>query len=109
MAELLPQVQPSAPDFVDSLLRAFRGAGSEGPPAAPQAPSRAASPIAEPLSERELEVLRLLADGQSNAEIARALVVTVGTAKWHVHHLLGKLGAANRTQAVARARELNLL
>lgn len=64
---------------------------------------------AEPLSERELEVLRLLADGHSNQEIARRLVVTEGTAKWHVHNVLAKLGAASRTQAAALARQLGLL
>ena len=63
----------------------------------------------EPLTEREREVLRLVAAGYSNREMADRLYVTEGTIKTHVHNLLAKLGAASRTQAVARARELGLL
>jgi ATP/maltotriose-dependent transcriptional regulator MalT len=63
----------------------------------------------EPLSARELEVLRLLADGLSNQEIAARLFVTVGTVKTHVHNVCGKLGAPTRGRAVAAARELGLL
>ena len=65
--------------------------------------------IVEPLTARELEVLSMLAAGSSNTAIAGQLVVTLDTVKKHVTHLLGKLGAANRTQAVARARELGLI
>ena len=65
--------------------------------------------LIEPLSERELEVLRLVADGLSNSEIAERLFLAVGTVKTHVHNIYGKLGAPSRTQAIARARELNLL
>ena len=67
------------------------------------------SGIVDPLTSRELEVLEMVAAGQSNQAIARELVVTLDTVKKHVGHVLGKLGAANRTEAVARARELNLL
>jgi LuxR family maltose regulon positive regulatory protein len=62
-----------------------------------------------PLSGRELEVLQLVAAGRSNREIAEELVVTLETVKKHLSHILDKLGAANRTQAVARARQLGLL
>jgi LuxR family maltose regulon positive regulatory protein len=65
--------------------------------------------LVEPLSEGEAEVLRLLAVGRQNQEIAEELVVTLSTVKKHVTHILEKLGAANRTQATARARELGLL
>ena len=65
--------------------------------------------MVDPLTSRELEVLRMLAAGQPNRAIARELVVSLDTVKKHVGHLLGKLGAANRTQAVARARELGLI
>jgi DNA-binding NarL/FixJ family response regulator len=66
-------------------------------------------PPEELLSERELEVLALLASGRTNAEIARDLFVAVGTVKSHVNNIYRKLGAANRAEAAARARELNLL
>jgi ATP/maltotriose-dependent transcriptional regulator MalT len=61
------------------------------------------------LSERETEVLELVAAGRSNAEIARELYLSVGTVKAHVHHIFGKLLVRSRSQAVARARELRLL
>jgi LuxR family maltose regulon positive regulatory protein len=67
------------------------------------------SPLLDPLSEREQEVLRLLAQGASNQEIAEQLVVTSATVKFHVSNILSKLQARNRTQAVARARSLGLL
>ena len=72
---------------------------------------RATAPqgIVEPLTSRELEVLEMLAAGRSNQAIARELVVTLDTVKKHVSHVLGKLGAANRTEAVARARQLDLI
>lgn len=69
----------------------------------------AQQPLIEPLTERELEVLRLLADGLSNQEIARQLIVALGTAKTHTASLYRKLDVISRTQAVARARELGLL
>jgi LuxR family maltose regulon positive regulatory protein len=68
-----------------------------------------AAGLVEPLTPRELEVLRLVALGRSNAAIAAELFVTVGTVKSHVHAVSGKLGAANRVEAVARARELGIL
>jgi LuxR family transcriptional regulator, maltose regulon positive regulatory protein len=65
--------------------------------------------LVEPLTKRELEVLALLATGRSNQQIADELVVALDTVKKHVSRVLDKLGATNRTQAVARARELELL
>ncbi|MFY9670059.1 MAG: LuxR C-terminal-related transcriptional regulator [Trebonia sp.] len=65
--------------------------------------------LVEQLTSRELEVLEMLAAGKSNQAIANQLVVTLDTVKKHVSHVLGKLGAANRTEAVARARELSLI
>ena len=56
-----------------------------------------------------MEVLRLMAAGRSNREIAAELVVAMGTVKAHLHNVYGKLGVRNRTQAAARARELGLL
>ena len=66
-------------------------------------------PLLEPLSERELELLRLIADGLSNQEIAQKLIIAVGTVKAHTASIYGKLDVHSRTQAVARARELKLL
>jgi LuxR family maltose regulon positive regulatory protein len=65
--------------------------------------------LAEPLSERELEVLRLLATGLSNKEIAQTLFVAVGTVKQHLKSIYGKLQVHNRTEATSRARDLSLL
>lgn len=65
--------------------------------------------LAEPLSERELAVLRLISEGLSNQEIAEQLVVALSTVKTHINNIYSKLGVANRTQALARARELQLL
>ena len=87
--------------YLARLQRAF----AAGPPAPDPVPSG----IIEPLTRRELEVLRMVAAGRSNQAIARELVVTLDTVKKHVGHVLGKLGAANRTEAVARARELSLI
>jgi LuxR family maltose regulon positive regulatory protein len=67
------------------------------------------SPLVEPLSERELEVLQHLADGLSNREIAAKLVLAVTTVKKHASNIYGKLGVRSRTEAVARARDLGLL
>ena len=66
-------------------------------------------PLAEPLSARERDVLRLLAEGRSNKEIAADLGIAEGTVKNHMSNVLGKLGVLDRTQAALRARELELI
>jgi LuxR family maltose regulon positive regulatory protein len=95
----------------DHLRRLRAASGPAGTPRTP--PGRAATVtvpgMVEPLTERELDVLVLLAAGTSNRQIADELVVAVETVKKHVSHILDKLDAANRTQAVARARQLGLL
>jgi DNA-binding NarL/FixJ family response regulator len=73
------------------------------------APRARPQPLVVPLSDRELDVLRLLADGRSNREIATALFLAEGTVKNHVTNVLAKLGARDRTQAALRARALDLL
>ena len=94
------------PDYLAGLLRACGQAGA----APPSRRAAVAIPgMAEPLTDREAEVLRLLAAGRSNQRIAHELVVALDTVKKHVTHVLGKLGAANRTEAVARARQLGLI
>jgi len=93
------------PGYLAALLRACVQTG-----ASPNRRAAAAPPgLVEPLTDRELEVLRLLAAGRSNQRIARDLVVALDTVKKHVTHILGKLGAANRTEAAARARQLGLI
>jgi DNA-binding NarL/FixJ family response regulator len=75
----------------------------------PLAPRAAVQPLAEPLSERELEVLRRVAQGESNKEIAAALYLAEGTVKNHLTNILGKLGVTDRTQAALRGKELGLI
>lgn len=65
--------------------------------------------LVAPLSERELEVLRLLAAGMSNQEIAEELVLTIHTVKWHTRSLYGKLNVRNRAEALIRGTELGLI
>lgn len=72
-------------------------------------PPSTSSPLLEPLSERELEILRHLAQGASNREIANTLYITEGTVKNHITNILGKLGVRDRTQAALKAREMGLI
>ncbi len=84
------------PDYVAYLLeRAAHGDHTQHP--------------ADTLTEREIEVLKHIAKGSSNQDIAAALVVSLGTVKSHINHIMDKLGAQNRTEAVAKARGLNIL
>ncbi len=98
MLALLHQVAPRS-DYAHQLLAASGTAEA--------APDQ--SGLIEPLSDRELAVLRLIADGLSNAEIAAQLVVAASTIKTHINNLYSKLNVRSRTQAVARARELHLI
>ncbi|NTU65800.1 MAG: response regulator transcription factor, partial [Chloroflexi bacterium] len=97
-----------APDYVAKLLSAFEPTADERPVSS-VSPIGTPTSLVEPLSERELEVLRLMAAGLSNHEIADKLIISVGTVKSHVHSVLGKLDARDRTQAVLKAQELKLL
>ena len=65
--------------------------------------------LVEPLSDRELELLHLMAAGLSNQEIAEKLIITLGTVKSHANHIFGKLGVQGRVKAINRARELALI
>jgi LuxR family transcriptional regulator, maltose regulon positive regulatory protein len=99
---------PLARAHLDRLIHAFNRQGL--PILGRPRPGGAVAPgLVEPLSPRELEVLELLADGRSNQAVAEELVISLDTVKRHVSHVLDKLGAANRTQAVTRARDLGLL
>jgi LuxR family maltose regulon positive regulatory protein len=98
MKDLLRQAIES--DYVERLLEEFADLDET---------STITHGIVEPLSARELEVLKLLAGGLSNHEIGNELFVTTNTVKWHLKNIFAKLGVHNRTQAVDRARELGLL
>ena len=92
------------------LARLQRALGAQDiVPEAGRGGATAVPGLVEQLTSRELQVLEMLAAGRSNQAIASQLVVTLDTVKKHVSHVLGKLGAANRTEAVARARELSLI
>ncbi len=111
MRELLNQalVQVDANDqrlvsYIQRLLGAFPVKILPVP-----APVGLAAALVEPLSERELEVLRLIAEGNSNRDIAERLIVSIGTVKKHLNNIFGKLNVQSRTQAVAKARSLRLL
>jgi LuxR family maltose regulon positive regulatory protein len=97
--------QGITPEYVGRLLTALgeREAGSSTPSGS------CSLLLAEPLSKRELEVLRLLAAGLANAEIAAEFFISVGTVKRHLSNLYSKLGVTSRTSAVARAHDLGLL
>jgi DNA-binding NarL/FixJ family response regulator len=109
----------SSARLVEAVLAAARGESVLQPSVAAKLVARFArmpddaeprpQPLVVPLSDRELEVVRLLAGGRSNREIAAALHLAEGTVKNHVTNVLGKLGARDRTQAALRARALGLL
>jgi LuxR family maltose regulon positive regulatory protein len=107
VAALLPQViaRGASGDFANRLLAALGGTASSPVRPAPTMPVA----LPERLSDRELEVLRLLADGLTNHEIAERLVLSTHTVKVHTYNLYAKLGVHNRTQAAAQARALGLL
>jgi len=101
-----PTERGITPGYLAALLRASRPVSAAPPPAraVPTSPG-----LVEQLTARELEILAFLAEGAPNPRIAEELVVTVDTVKKHVSHVLGKLGAANRTEAVTRAHQLGLI
>jgi LuxR family maltose regulon positive regulatory protein len=94
--------------YVARVLAAFRD-DSVPQRTADRPPSPAGQPLVEPLGQREIEVLQHVASGRSNKEIADEMVVAVSTVKWYLRNIYDKLQVHRRTQAVARARELNLL
>ncbi len=114
LAHLLPLVRAAAPAFVEELEAAFAAEPTADGAARPHSRHAALGRdtdgrLFEELTARELDVLRLMARGASNAEIATGLTVSLGTAKWHVGHVLAKLGATSRTQALLRAQQLGLV
>jgi LuxR family maltose regulon positive regulatory protein len=96
-----------APDYVRRLLAAFPNVELEQPESTK--PQVSEAELIEPLSERELEVLQLIAEGLTNPEIASRLFVSLNTVKAHTRNIYGKLGVHNRTEAVTKARALGVL
>ena len=111
MEELLQacnnRVEGSLKGYIQKLSDAFKMLTGESVEVVVS--SYPAEPLIEPLTGREIEVLHLLAAGLSNREVAERLYVSEGTVKTHTHNLYQKLGVQSRTQAIARANELNLL
>ncbi len=99
----------AAPSYVRKLLSVLAGAGGAPFGSVTQTATSQNLLLPVPLSERELEILRLIAAGLSNQEIAEKLVVTLETIKWHVKNVYRKLDVGSRTQALARSKELQLL
>jgi LuxR family maltose regulon positive regulatory protein len=108
MARLLSEamVQGIMPDYVGKLLAGFE---SEGQTNKDKPDLPVVQPLIEPLSQRELDVLRLIAQGLSNREISQRLFLALSTVKGHTRIIFDKLQVQRRTEAVARARELGLL
>jgi LuxR family maltose regulon positive regulatory protein len=109
MARLLYEAlaREIAPDYVRRLLAAFPVAGTEQSKATESQVFEA--DLIEPLSDREIEVLQLIAEGLTNQEIAARLYLSLNTVKVHTRNIYGKLDAHNRTQAVTKARALGIL
>ena len=110
MAALLQYAvsQNIAPRYASTLLADFHKDANDGVQYGKGLAAQRQSLI-EPLSEREIEVLRLMAEGYKYQEIAERLVVSINTIRHHTRNVYGKLDANNRTQAIGRAKELNLL
>ncbi len=104
---VISQKETTAPlkQYAQELLDACRGYGQMTLPPL----TGTSAELVEPLTSREMEVLQLVAAGDSNQTIADKLFITVRTVKKHITNILGKLGVSNRTQAAARARELGLI
>jgi LuxR family maltose regulon positive regulatory protein len=102
IVDLLSRARHLAPDLVSQVLDA--ASAKDASPLLPHTPL-----LVEPLTERELEILRLIAAGRSNPEIAELLYLSLNTVKWHAKNLYGKLNVGSRIEAVARAQELELL
>jgi LuxR family maltose regulon positive regulatory protein len=111
MARLLSEAAAHGimPDYTGKLLAVFEAEEQKGEDRSYSPPARLAQPLTEPLSQRELEVLRLIAQGLSNREISERLFLAVDTIKGHNRRIFGKLMVQRRTEAVAKARSLNIL
>lgn len=105
---LLDRLRHRAPEFVGQVLAAIQKEASEIKESSAGVSDKNPALI-ERLSKRELEILRLVDAGLTNQEIAVKLIITLGTTKWHLNNIFGKLGVDNRVRAVKRGRELGFL
>lgn len=97
-----PLFTPPQLAHLETILREFAVEGETAVLA------NAAQPLIEPLSERELEILRLIITGHTNQAIADQLIVALSTVKWHINNIYSKLGVRTRSQAIAEARRLEI-
>jgi len=111
MARLISEADARGmmPDYTGKLLAAFQSERQRSAGESPHPVLASSQPLTEPLSERELEILQLIADGLSNREICARLFLALDTIKGHNGRIYAKLAVQRRTEAVARARELGLL
>ncbi len=98
LLNLLPRLRAAAPNLIDTIAGKVHSEEL--------VVSEVINKLIDPLSEQETKVLNLIVAGKSNQEIAAELCISNGTAKWHVHNILRKIGAANRSQAIVLARDL---
>lgn len=105
-ADLLSMAKNTQAELVHLATQSDLQEAAEPPP---KQPRTADQPLVEPLTNRELEILSLIAQGMTNKQIADTLIVSAGTIKWYTSQIYGKLGVKSRTQAVAQARALSLL
>ena len=109
ITHILTVAQGIMPEYAGELLAVFEAEERKREDKSIMPPAQPGQPLIEPLSQRELEVLQLIAKGLSNREIAERLFVALITVKGHNQRIFGKLQVQRRTEAVARARELGLL
>jgi ATP/maltotriose-dependent transcriptional regulator MalT len=102
LLQRIPEEGEKLREYTDRLLAAFDEQGIQPSPSSPQ-------PLIDPLTERELEVLALIAAGLMNKEIAEQLVISLNTVLYHNKNIYSKLGVRKRALAIAKARELNLI
>lgn len=100
LLNLLPRLRYVAPNLIDAILGKVKTEKLLNPDIF--------NKLVDPLSDQEIKVLNLIVAGKSNQEIAAELCISNGTAKWHVHNILQKIGATNRSQAIVISRNLNI-
>jgi LuxR family maltose regulon positive regulatory protein len=106
LADLLPNIES---EYGQRILAAFAKKQAHSPSGQDQASVQERGELVDPLSERELEVLHLIAEGLKNQAIADKLFISLHTVKIHARRIYAKLGVSRRTQAVAKAKEIHIL